>query len=85
VHPKTWQLQEAKARFSEVVNQALAQGPQTVTRRGRAAVVVVAVDEFRRGADAPSPHDFFRRGPYLDDINFDRDRSLPREVALCDS
>ena len=85
MHPTTWQLQEAKARFSEVVNQALSQGPQTVTRRGRAAVVVVAVDEFRRAADGTRPHDFFRRSPYLDDIALDRDRSLPREVGLCDS
>ncbi|PZA05986.1 MULTISPECIES: type II toxin-antitoxin system Phd/YefM family antitoxin [unclassified Meiothermus] len=38
---RTWQLQEAKARFSEVVERALKGEPQTVTRRGRPAVVVL--------------------------------------------
>ena len=85
MHPRTWQLQEAKARFSEVVNQALTHGPQTVTRRGRAAVVIVAVDQFRRAAGTTRPGEFFRRGPYLDGVALDRDRSLPREVGLCDS
>ena len=37
---RTWQLQEARRRFSEVVDQALADGPQRVTRHGKQAVVV---------------------------------------------
>ena len=43
-----WQLQEAKNRFSEVVDEALAHGPQTATRHGREVVVIVAAGEFRR-------------------------------------
>ena len=43
-----WQLQEAKSRFSEVVDLSLREGPQTVTRRGEAAVVVLSVKEYRR-------------------------------------
>jgi len=43
-----WQLQEAKSRFSEVVDLSLSEGPQIVTRRGEEAVVVVSVKEFRR-------------------------------------
>ena len=80
---KTWQLQEAKARFSELVNEALSNGPQTVTRRGREAVVVVALDEFRRVAGPRRARDFFRRPPFLDDVTVPRDRSQPREVDLC--
>lgn len=38
----TWALQDAKAKFSEVVDRALTEGPQEVTRHGRPAVVVVA-------------------------------------------
>jgi len=84
MHSSTWQLQEAQARFSELVNQALESGPQTVTRRGRPAVVVVAATEFR--SDVPRcPRDFFRRGPYLDGVVTERDRSLPRQVDPCDS
>lgn len=43
-----WQLQEAKNRFSQVVDRALAGEPQRVTRRGREVVVVVAAETFRR-------------------------------------
>jgi len=44
----TWQLQEAKSRFSEVVDVTLSEGPQMVTRRGQEAVVIVAAQEYRR-------------------------------------
>jgi len=43
-----WQLQDAKARFSELVKDTLRHGPQTVTLRGVETVVVVPVDEWRR-------------------------------------
>ena len=43
-----WSLQDAKNRFSAVVNAALAGEPQTVTRRGVPAVVVLAVDDYER-------------------------------------
>ena len=54
-----WQLQDAKNRFSAVVEAALAGDPQRVTRRGKPAVVVLAVDEYERlrsleKANAPS-------------------------------
>ena len=49
-----WQLQDAKSRFSELVDCALSEGPQLVTRRGSEAVVMVAAPEYRRlaGEDA---------------------------------
>jgi len=47
-----WQLQQAKNRFSEVVECALRDGPQTVTKHGKDAVVIVAADEFQRTAAA---------------------------------
>lgn len=43
-----WQLQTAKQKFSELVERALGDGPQVVTRRGRAVVVGVAIEEYRR-------------------------------------
>lgn len=42
-----WQLQEAKNRFSEVVNRALKDGAQTITRHGKPVVVVMSQEEFR--------------------------------------
>lgn len=43
---KSWQLQEAKNRFCEVVDRAIADGPQTVTRHGKAAVVILSAAEY---------------------------------------
>ena len=44
----SWQLQEAKSRFSELVELVLKEGPQLVTRRGEEAVVILSAKEFRR-------------------------------------
>lgn len=44
-YERVWSLQEAKARFSEVVRRAQTQGPQTVTVHGKAAVVITAASE----------------------------------------
>ncbi len=43
-----WPLQDAKARFSELVDTTLKKGPQIVTRRGVETVVVVPIEEWRR-------------------------------------
>ena len=43
-----WQVQDAKARFSEMLDTALKNGPQVVTRRGIAAAVLVPIEEWRR-------------------------------------
>ena len=48
-----WQVQEAKNRFSEVIDRALHEGPQTVTRHGRPVVRVVAVTDER---EPKAPH-----------------------------
>lgn len=47
-----WALQDAKNRFSEVVTKALTEGPQTVTRHGRDAVVVLSAEEYRQTVKA---------------------------------
>jgi prevent-host-death family protein len=46
----TWTVAEAKAKFSEVIDRAQAAGPQTITRHGRTAVVIVAAEEWERKA-----------------------------------
>ena len=45
---RRWHVQDAKARFSELVETSLAEGPQIVTRRGVETAVLVAIDEWRR-------------------------------------
>jgi prevent-host-death family protein len=48
---RSWALQDAKARFSEVVRKAKTEGPQHITIHGREEVVVVSAEEYRRGKD----------------------------------
>ena len=43
-----WSIAEAKARFSELIDQAESQGPQTITRHGRTTAVIVAAEEWER-------------------------------------
>lgn len=50
-----WQVQDAKARFSELLNLTLKNGPQVVTRRGIAAAVLVPIDEWRRLQESSRP------------------------------
>ena len=45
---KIWQVQDAKARFSELLETSLAEGPQVVTKRGVEAAVLVPIDQWRR-------------------------------------
>jgi antitoxin Phd len=52
----SWQLQEAKSRFSEFLNAALKKGPQVVTRRGVETAVLVPIDEWRRLQGAARPN-----------------------------
>lgn len=51
----SWQLQDAKARFSEFLDAALTKGPQVVTRRGVEAAVLVPIDEWRRIQQSSRP------------------------------
>ena len=49
-----WALQDAKARFSEVVRKAKIEGPQRITVHGREEVVIVSVEEYRRAKGQPT-------------------------------
>ena len=80
----TWKLQDAKNRFSEVVNEALRAGPQVVTRRGKATAVVLSVEEYRRLARPEVDLVEFLHSSPLGEIELDLDRSRDtgREVEL---
>ena len=66
----SWQLQDAKSRFSEFLNAALKNGPQVVTRRGVETAVLVPIEEWRRmqSASRPSIKELLLSGPRFDDI-----------------
>ena len=77
----SWQLQEAKQKFSELVRRTIEEGPQTVTRRGEEIVVVVPVEEFRRmTGDKLDFKEFLMSGPDLSILDLERSRELPREM-----
>jgi prevent-host-death family protein len=52
---RRWPVQDAKARFSELLEASLKEGPQIVTRRGIEAAVLVPVEEWRRLQDSARP------------------------------
>jgi len=72
-----WQLQTAKARFSELFRRARAEGPQWVTRQGKEAVVVLPAEEFERltnrGKQQTDLVEFFAQSP-LAKANLDLER-----------
>jgi prevent-host-death family protein len=84
---KDWQLQEAKARFSEVFRLARESGPQRVTKHGRTAVVVLPAEEYERlsrsKARQGSLVQFFADSPLAGSgIRLDRPRDLGRAIRL---
>src|SRR5208283_3020191 len=89
-HPavqKEWQLQEAKARFSEVFRLARECGPQRVTKHGRTAVVVLPAEDYERlsrsKARRGSLARFFADSPLAGSgIQLDRQRDFGRAIKL---
>lgn len=78
-----WQLAEAKNRFSEVFTRAIKDGPQTITRRGEAVVVISKAEYDRLAKPRMSFGEFLLSGPGLDGIDEDlRDRSEGRPIDL---
>lgn len=80
-----WRLEEAKARFSEVVRKARSEGPQRVTLKGRDAVVVIAADAFDRllpPAEVQLPFVAFLESLSGDGIDLTRRYDVGRGVEL---
>ncbi|GAP09648.1 prevent-host-death family protein [Bellilinea caldifistulae] len=79
-----WQLQEAKSRFSELVERTLRNGAQIVTRRGKKVVVVLSYEEYRRLTNPQrNLAQFLLQSPLAgSELKIERDQSLPREVDL---
>ncbi len=81
----TWKLEDAKARFSEVVRLARDVGPQRVTVRGQPAVVIVGADEYDRlspSAKKQSLVEFLSSLAPLGDLDVERDRDTGRDIEF---
>jgi antitoxin Phd len=80
----TWQVQEAKARFSELIRSAAQEGPQAISVRGRTAAVVLSQEEYARlKGRKPSLVELMRASPLAGvELEIERDRSPPRDLEL---
>ena len=83
-HRATWAVAEAKARFSELIDRALANGPQTITRKGQRAVVVVSAEEWQRKTKRKGNlAEFFAASPLRgSNLKIKRSKDEPREIEL---
>jgi len=77
-----WQIQEAKAKFSELVQKAIDEGPQTVTRRGKDIVVVLSAEQFELMKERQIDlKDLLQSAPWHE-LEIERDKSPPRDIDL---
>jgi antitoxin Phd len=79
----SWQLQDAKARFSEFLDAALKKGPQVVTRRGIEAAVLVPIEEWRRlqSVRRPDIKELLLSGPKFENLVPDRRQRKRRPLV----
>jgi antitoxin Phd len=93
IHPspkrqsQPWQLQTAKARFSELFRRARTEGPQVVTRQGKEQVVVLPAEQFaqltKQARRPKSLVKFFAESPLASvTLDLDRDQDSGREIKL---
>lgn len=77
-----WQLQEAKARFSELVQKAIEEGPQTVTRRGKPCVVVLSTEQYELMLKRQVNFKELLAAAPWHELEIERDKSPPRDIDL---
>ena len=79
-----WQLQEAKNKLSQVVQEARSHGPQTITLRGKDAAVLISAEEYRRLTEPKgSLVEFLRSSPWAEtDLELERSKDTGRDIQL---
>jgi antitoxin Phd len=79
----TWQVQDAKTRFSEMIERARTEGPQTISRHGTERAVVLSIEDYRAlAAHRPDFKAHLLGGPKIDDFSIERDPDPGRDVEL---
>ena len=78
---KTWQLQEAKNKLSQVVDDAVNSGPQIITKRGTEVAIVLSYASYQKMvASRGRLSEFFRESPLVEvEMDLDRDKSAARK------
>ena len=81
---KTWQLQEAKARLSEVIKKAAKEGPQNITVHGESRAVVLSPAEYKRMKHPQASFvEFMRRSPLCGlELDLKRKQTLTRKTDI---
>ena len=81
---QSWTVAEAKAKFSEIIERAMSDGPQTITRNGREAAVVVGVEEWQRKTiRVGNLAEFFAESPLRESgLKIRRLKGRPRKINL---
>lgn len=78
-----WQIQDAKARFSELIASACRDGPQTITRHGAERAVVLSIADYRALISRkPDFRAHLLGGPKVEDFSIERDHDTGRDVEL---
>ncbi len=78
-----WQVQDAKSRFSELIERARADGPQIITRHGAERAVVLSIEDYRAlAAHKPNFKTHLLGGPKVDDFSIERNRDTGRALEL---
>jgi prevent-host-death family protein len=81
---QVWTVAQAKAKFSEIIERAMSEGPQTITRKGRTAAVVVGAEEWQRKTRrVGNLAEFFAASPLLgSSLKIRRLKQSPRKISL---
>lgn len=78
-----WQVQEAKTRLSEVIEDANSKGPQIITRHGSERAVILSIADYRAlTAHKPDLKEYLLGGPKVDTFEIKRDRDTGRKIGL---
>jgi prevent-host-death family protein len=79
-----WKIKDARANFSELIDRAMRDGPQLVTRNGKKAVVVVSAEDWeRRNRHRGDLVDFFANSPLREEgVGIERVTDYPRDIEL---
>lgn len=78
-----WQVQEAKTRLSDLIEDANAKGPQIITRHGSERAVILSIADYRAlTAHKPNLREYLLGGPKVDSFEVERDRDTGREINL---
>lgn len=87
IKQEDWQVQTAKARFSELFRKARTEGPQRVTKQGKEAVIVLSVEEYDKLAGKKKRHqsflEFLQQSPLRGvELDLERNKSPMRDIEL---